>query len=352
MRFKVGDKVKFIDEMGGGVVTGVIDTKLVKVKTDDGFEMPVLSVELIPDHRSMPQEDFVVKTSHSAIPKEEPEEPDFISEINPWGNVKEEKGVYIAFEPHEQQWLLTGDIDVVIANNTSYDILYSLFLNREGVIEGVDFSSVPSNSKIVIETIGRDELANWLSGYLQVLLHSDSPKKVYMPVHSVIDIKIGRFFKEGSYKSNSLLNGKAIIITVATLSALGVATDNVSARKSDPEISSGKAKAITEKQLIDEYRTSQSEAEVDLHIGELVDNILGMSSLDMINIQINTFKKVLDNAIANDYKKITFIHGVGNGVLKSAIIKELNEYEGLENSMASIAKFGVGAIDIRITARE
>ena len=64
---------------------------------------------------------------------------------------------------------------------------------------------------------------------------------------------------------------------------------------------------------------------------------------------LDTFKKLLNNAISNEYSKITFIHGVGNGVLKSAIIKELENYDGLENAMASIAKFGVGAIDISIT---
>ncbi len=55
MRFKVGDKVKFLDELGGGIVVGTVDSKLVKIKTDDGFEMPVLSSNLIIDHRAQPE---------------------------------------------------------------------------------------------------------------------------------------------------------------------------------------------------------------------------------------------------------------------------------------------------------
>ncbi len=69
----------------------------------------------------------------------------------------------------------------------------------------------------------------------------------------------------------------------------------------------------------------------------------------MIDIQVDTFRKVLDSAIKNEYNKLTVIHGVGNGVLKSTIINELENYEGLENTMASISKFGVGALDITIT---
>lgn len=347
MRFKIGDKVKFIDEMGGGVVTGVIDSRLVKIKTDDGFEMPVMSSELLIDHRAMPVEESNPRQTVPNIVEKVDERPDFITEISQWRKIREEKGVYLGFEPHEQQWLLTGDMDIVLANNTPYELLYSLFLKRE-TLEGIDFSSVPANSRIVIDTISREEVEDWTSGYIQLLFHSDKPDNVYLPVHSVIDLKIGRFFTEGSYKENTIFNGRAIVINVITVSTLQVASANEGERKSDPVISRSKATSIREKQLIDKYRSAQGEAIVDLHIGEVVDNILGLSSLDMINIQIDTFKKVLNNAIANDYNKITFIHGVGNGVLKSTIIKELEDYEGLENTMASIAKFGVGAIDVII----
>ena len=352
MRFKIGDKIKFIDEVGGGVVTAIIDTRLVKVKTDDGFEMPVMTSNLMPDYRSMPADESPTKVVPPAMLPKEEEEPEFISEINPWGKVKEENGVYLAFEPHEQQWLLTGDMDVVLINNTSYELLYNLFLKRNDSIEGVDFNSVPANSKIVIETISREEVDEWISGYIQLLFHSDSPDKVYLPVHSVIDIRTGRFFKEGSYTANTLLNNKAILVTVATQNTLTVVSDNEADRKADIKIAQDKAKSVKEKQLIDKYKTAQQEAVVDLHIAELIDNILGLSSLDMLKIQIDTFKKVLNSAITNDYQKVTFIHGVGNGVLKDAIIKELDDYEGIENRMASISKFGVGAIDVVIKIKD
>jgi len=352
MKFKVGDKVKFIDEMGGGVVTKLIDTKLVKIKTDDGFEMPVITTNLMPDYRSMQEESPSPYMSPPVSTPVVEDEPEFVSEINPWGKIKEENGVYIAFEPHEQQWILTGDMDVILLNNTPYELLYNLFLEREGSMQGVDFNSVPANSKIVIETISREEIDLWTSGYLQLLFHSDTPDKIYLPVHSVIDIKTSRFFKEGSYRSNSMLNNKAIIVTVITQNAMSIVSNSEAERKSEPVIEQRKTQVIKKKQLIDEYKKAQGEAEIDLHIAELVDNILGMSSLDMLKLQVDTFKKVLENAIINDYHKVTFIHGVGNGVLKNAIIKEIEDYEGIENRMASISKFGVGAIDVIIKIKE
>jgi len=107
-----------------------------------------------------------------------------------------------------------------------------------------------------------------------------------------------------------------------------------------------------EKTFISKYKTGTAEAIVDLHIAELVDNISGMSSHDMFSLQMEVFKKALDSAMKNDYERVTFIHGVGNGVLKNAIIKALDEYEGLENKMASISKFGVGGLDVLIKTND
>ncbi len=35
-----------------------------------------------------------------------------------------------------------------------------------------------------------------------------------------------------------------------------------------------------------------------------------------MRIQLDYFNKSLDSAMVNEYEKVTFIHGVGNGVLK------------------------------------
>ena len=352
MRFKIGDKVNFLNESGGGTVTAIVDQRLVKIETNDGFEMPVLSSDLILDFRAQPQDEQIVipvfpGASKAVEPEAETVE-EFISEINPWGSIKEEKGIYLAFEPHEQQWLLTGDIDVLLINHTSGDILYSLFMQRGGIIRGVDFSSVPPASKIVIGTISRDEIEDWTKGYLQVLLHSDLPEKIYLPVHAVIDLKANRFFKEGSFQTNTLLQGKALIINIATLTELQAATDTELERKYGTKVKAGIAEQVKEKPLIDKHRTAMDTAIIDLHIGEVVDNIAGLSSRDMLNIQLDYFRKTLESAILNEYKKITYIHGVGNGVLKNAIIKEIENYEVLENRMASISKFGVGAVEVLI----
>ncbi len=356
MRFKIGDKVKFLNETGGGIIKGVIDNKLVKVETEDGFVIPVLSKDLIPDYRGQEAEGMLFTPDQSGELQNQtarPEPPagprqDNTTEINPWGDVKEEEGFYLLFEPHEQQWVLTGDMDVLLVNHTPFDILYNLFLERNNRMEGVDYGSVPPRSKIVLATITRDETDLWTKGIIQVMVHETQPETVYYPLHALIDIRAGRFFKEGSYRPNTLTGGKAILSVVALRNALRKATHNDEGQKFDREPRETISEVVRETPFIEKYRTAPGEAVVDLHIGEIVDNIAGLESHDIFQLQLNHFRKALESAIAEGYRKVTFIHGVGNGVLKNAIIREIQEYENLEGSMASIVKFGVGALDISI----
>ncbi len=48
MMIKRGDRVKFLNDTGGGVVTGIKDSKMAMVLIDDGFEVPALISELLP----------------------------------------------------------------------------------------------------------------------------------------------------------------------------------------------------------------------------------------------------------------------------------------------------------------
>lgn len=47
MNFGIGDKVSFLNEKGGGIVTKVINKKMVEVTIDDGFVFPYAVSELV-----------------------------------------------------------------------------------------------------------------------------------------------------------------------------------------------------------------------------------------------------------------------------------------------------------------
>ncbi len=353
--FKVGDRVNFLNDKGGGVVKKIIDTRMVEVEIEEGFNVPVLISDLVLDFRTQPtrQQQMVdnvqKEIKNQRIIEAETKNEARRSELRRFARNSEEEGVYLAFIPHDQQWLLTGLIDVAVVNNTPADALYSFNLKEEGKYSNIDYGSIAPFSKVVVEAISRDDIAHWCEGVIQVILCRDEMDFVCRPLHAPFSLRTTRFFKDGSFVDSGLLGEKAMMISLATLVALK-GSDTGYAKLMEDGVMQPKAnKDIMKKEAaIDKHQTQPGEAVVDLHIGELVDNILGMSSSDIFRTQINYFKKMLDSAIENDYSKVTFIHGVGNGVLKNAIIEELKHYENTENRMAEISRFGVGAIDVII----
>ena len=359
--FKIGDKVNFLSTVGGGKVTKIIDSRMVMVEVEDGFEIPTLITDLVLDYRSMPapskQQETVDKVQKEVqgqeLLKQHQAEEARKGGLRRFAKEAEKEGVYMAFVPHEQQWLLTGPLDVVLVNHTPYEMLYTFTIKEEDKFANVDYGQVDKYEKIVIETISRDDLEYWLNGVVQAILTVETSDCVLLPLNAPFSLRVGRFMKEGSYLPSGILGEKSVMICLSELIALKHGDGDFTKILKEGVGSQAPAKTLVKQEApIDKHRTAPGEAIVDLHIGELVDNILGMSSHDMFKIQIDYFKRMLEGAIAAEYSKVTFIHGVGNGVLKNAIIEELKNYHNTENRMASIAKFGVGAIDVIITEKK
>ena len=87
----------------------------------------------------------------------------------------------------------------------------------------------------------------------------------------------------------------------------------------------------------------------DLHIAALLDNLNGLSNSDILNYQLDKFRKVMR---ANEHKlgqKIVFIHGKGEGVLRHAILDELKrKWPRCTAQDASFQEYGFGATQVTI----
>ena len=356
MNFKVGDKVKFLSEKGGGVVTAIVSPTMVKVSIEDGFEIPTLVSNLIKVDEREPSSRLFRDTvkSETAISIED-NLPEYTEDrvtdlINHAGKKPTPYGVYLAFIPHNQQWLITGLLDIYLVNHTSYTVMYNYFLKEEdGSYTGMDMDMIPPESKIYLQSIERDEIEGWSTGILQVMFHSEGPGKVLLPSSTSFDIRNNRFIKEDNYKETSFLQGKALTVSLVELAKQGSITGKTEEVKSgthEPLILG--AEQYREPAIIDTHRIGPGEAEVDLHIEELVENVKSLEPDRILKIQMDYFYKCLDSAIASNYHRVFFIHGVGNGTLKSEIRLALDRYEGIEYTQASMLKYGVGAIDVKI----
>jgi len=87
--------------------------------------------------------------------------------------------------------------------------------------------------------------------------------------------------------------------------------------------------------------------EVDLHINQLKKSTRGMDNFDMLTLQLNTARSKVEYAIQKRISKIVFIHGVGEGVLKTELNYLLNKYP-VKYYDASYKKYGLGATEVYI----
>ena len=86
--------------------------------------------------------------------------------------------------------------------------------------------------------------------------------------------------------------------------------------------------------------------EVDLHIEKILRSYKHMSSGDILDYQLNRAKFLLEKIMnANDKKGLVFIHGHGDGVLKSELNSLLSRYN-VQFYDGDYAKYGGGATEV------
>lgn len=89
--------------------------------------------------------------------------------------------------------------------------------------------------------------------------------------------------------------------------------------------------------------------EVDLHIEELLENTSGMSSGEKLVHQLSVVRETMEQALSEHRMRVIFIHGVGNGKLKTELRRLLTEdYPSCEFFDANMGKYGFGATEVRI----
>lgn len=115
-----------------------------------------------------------------------------------------------------------------------------------------------------------------------------------------------------------------------------------------------KSQVISEKEVqkpnyINKEKKNQKEIpppEFDLHIEKLVKSYKGMNNYDILTLQMETAKRHIEFAIRNRIPKIVFIHGVGEGVLKSELDFMIGRYENITLQEANYQKYGLGATEV------
>ena len=374
MQFQPGDKVKFLNTSGGGIVTRIISPGIVGVAIEDGFEIPTAINEIVKTGDQSPASRYFSaepksgkaegKTSPEPAPskpaprEEKPLPPASGEHITPlpasWKNTTNPSGVYLFFEPADQKWLITGPLYLGLINLSEYDVLYSFFhKSRKGGFMGRDYGSIPPYSKLTIDMVPHEDLEYVADGVVQLMWQREAMPKVWMPVSASFRIRPVRFIREDNYRSYGFTDRKAFVYLLSETAKLKSMQEHEEGLKyGEEEPRPAEARQVQPESFITRHKTAPREAEVDLHIEQMVEDHRTLKPEEILNLQLAYFTRCMEAAIMDKYYKVTFIHGIGNGILKRALKEKLKDYSNIYYQQAPVARYGMGALEIMIMHKQ
>lgn len=347
-KLNIGDTVRFLNTVGGGTVKGFQDKNIVIVEDEHGFDFPILVNEcvLVKSAGNEKLENAQVKKEDASAKKTEsaPQAPN-IANDQPLETLEGEKiTTCLVYLPTDIKQLSSTHFECFFVNDSNF-YLFVNYMSRENNVWISRYNGlVEPNTKLFFEEFDKSQINDIEQVCVQYVAFKHKKYFAFKsPVSVELRIDTVKFYKLHSFKENDYFDENALVYYI---SQKDMPAREMLVTSEDIQ------KAILEKERPSRRpRTQQIEKkkkedilEIDLHINQLLDTTAGMSNQDMLDYQMNKFHEVMNENKNNKNKKIVFIHGKGDGVLKSEIIKAIrNQYKKAYFQDASFQEYGYGA---------
>lgn len=350
---KIGDKVRFLSEVGGGIVKGFRGKDIVLVEDADGFDIPMQIRECV----VIDTDDYNMTRKAAPAPKK-PEEP--VKPVKPEIPVvrsAEVRGgdvlnVFLAYVPEDVKAISSTSFEAYLVNDSNY-YLYYTYQSAEGKAwKTRSHGLVEPNTKLLLEEFTKDILNEMEHVAVQFIAFKDGRTAPLKPAVCVeLRIDTVKFYKLHTFQSTDFFETPALVYDIIK-NDLPARQVYVSAEELQ--------EALIQKKTIEDHVSSKPQTivkrggkngiiEIDLHIGELLDDTRGMSNSEMLNYQLDKFREVLEQYKGKREQRIVFIHGKGDGVLRKALLDELKrKYPNFRHQDASFQEYGFGATMVTV----
>ncbi len=322
MKLKIGQKVRFLKGTEEGVISKIVNDNIIEVEIEDGFNIPVLKKEVVVIAK---EEDTLFQTS-----EEEPVEES--QKINQ--PVSGPKGIFLAFTEINDQ-----ELSLHFINNTSHQLLFSFSKVQHEEQEGIASGLVENQDVKKIGALSRSDFDSWSNISVQILFFKNRVFDFKEPFNKKLKLKASSIFKKKT--TAPILNKSVYLYQI-----------DISSKKNILDPQKLKESLYESKEIEDNYvQESQKTVNtlIDLHIEKILKEYNHLSNSEILELQISTLEKSLNNAISAGIDEFTIIHGIGEGILKNSIHKILRETPNIkfaENH--NLEKFGKGATLVRI----
>ena len=217
---KIGDKVRFLNERGGGRVAGFQGKDIVLVEDEDGFEVPTQLSEVVVIGNKDYDTKHVVEVKQAkkaeAVRELEPADLPVTFKAKP----EERKGgdrlsAYLAFVPMNVKELSQTRFEAYLVNDSNYYLRFN-YLSAEGnawQLRATD--EVEPNTKLFIEEFGREDLNEIEHVAIQLMGYKRDKHFLLKPTANVqLRIDTVKFYKLHTFEPNDFFEEPALIYTI------------------------------------------------------------------------------------------------------------------------------------------
>lgn len=341
---KIGDKVRFLNAVGGGIVRKFVNKEVVSVEEEDGFETPVLIKECVV---IAPAGEVTAAAQGKAgnAPVIDVEKPVQVREVK--GG--DELNVLLAYLPEDSRRLDQSKFDSYLINDSNYWLMFT-YMSKVGADWTIRYAGMAEpNRKIHLETVVKEDLNDLERVCVQlVAFKRNKAFEKKLPASVEVRVDTVKFYKLHCFTPNAYFEEEALLYPIVkkdfAQQALQVPHTKIE-------------KALQEKLKVDvvpvkpakPVKINNGIIEIDLHIETLLDSTAGMDNSHILDYQMDVFRKTLAEYRNKKGQRIVFIHGKGDGVLRNSILSELSRYfkhYGCQD--ASFREYGYGATMVTI----
>jgi hypothetical protein len=352
MKYKTGDRVRFLNDVGGGVVNRVDDRGLIYVQTEDGFELPVTEKDLVFTRSvSYSREDddrtAVVREPKPVVIEKSNKEKAAVKPLIP-ANIRSEEAAkfLIGFVPENDGPVFNSRISCFLINDSPFFAYFLAGMKEGGAMFYLESGYIEPDTKMQLKSLDQTSLSKISDINIQLILVSKGRYARREPVDKMLNLNLINFSKESYFRENDYFEEKAVLFDLTAEIDSKRDIHNIDVPEEIKELKSNADKILNKpkkKEIV------QDSLEVDLHFDE--DDIQNsrLNPGAILALQMSRFHAAIEEAIGKSIRRLVVIHGLGQGTLKMQIRKELQEkYPDFIYQDASFKEYGFGATLIHI----
>jgi hypothetical protein len=224
---KIGDQVRFLNEIGGGRVAGFQGKNIVLVEDEDGFQVPMLTTEVV----VVGDEDYgtghmiEVRGEKSGVrdnrdqrseEEEEPEEKPITFKAKPMERKGGERlSAYLAFVPIDMKELSQTRFESYLVNDSNYYLRYTLLTGENNAWTLRAEGELEPNTKEFIEEFGREDLNGLEHCCVQMTAYKREKTFLLKPtVNALVNVDTVKFYKLHAFHENDFFEQPALVYTL------------------------------------------------------------------------------------------------------------------------------------------